>query len=67
MTTCATCAHWTPRDPGEIQRRMAKVKMAICALGPRWVFLDATKTCPRHAPASAEICEARAKWLAKAK
>jgi hypothetical protein len=46
---------------------MAKVKMAICALGPRWTFLPPHRTCDRHAPASAEICEARAKWLAKAK
>jgi hypothetical protein len=65
--TCETCKNWNLRGKTLEQRQMAQLKMGLCNLGPTWTFLPPHRTCDRHAPASAEICEARAKWLAKAK
>jgi hypothetical protein len=67
MTSCLSCSNWKPRDVGEVQRRMAAVRMAICSLGPRWVFHAPTFSCERHAPAEADVCEARRIWIAKGK
>jgi hypothetical protein len=59
--TCATCKNWSPKDSGG----MAKHRMAVCALGPKWRFYPPQRTCDKHAEAAPAVVQARAVWLAK--
>jgi hypothetical protein len=56
-SNCSHCVHWalsatTPRS-------FARTGTAACSLGPAYVYLHASKTCPRFTPAAAEVVQKR--------
>lgn len=59
--TCARCTNWNPRASGE----MAKHRMAVCDLRPRWTYLPPHHTCRRFQEAAADVVAKRAAWLEK--
>lgn len=61
MPTCTTCASWSLKRAGA----MAKHHFGLCDKQPAWAFYPPTHTCPKHAPAAADITAARIKWLKK--
>lgn len=60
--TCSTCSEWNPRK----NKPMAAHHLAVCNLGPLWVFMPPTGKCSQHKQAEAKVVEQRVKWLEKA-
>lgn len=69
--TCSTCSNWTPKPANtpaaekEGVRMMARNHLAVCSLGPRWVYMPPTGKCNQHKQAEAKVVEQRVKWLEK--
>lgn len=59
--TCSTCTHWNPKKTPA----MAKHHMAVCNLGPTWVYMPPGGKCNGHKPAAADVVAARVVWLEK--
>lgn len=64
MTTCIACKHWSPKD-GE--PAMARMGFAPCLIKhlPGHTTSAHARQCDRFTPASAEVAQQRAEWLAK--
>lgn len=46
---------------------MARNHFAICALGPRWLYMPPKGKCNEHKPEPADVVSKRLDWLSKDK